>query len=85
MTSTVTYMVMARPVTNLGHQEGRRVFREGPKFFQLCPIFLNYVQHIFPGGNIFLGELRHPCASLVTGLVMASLRFIVTSQFSFLC
>ena len=26
-----------RPVTSLGHQEGRSVFREGPKFFELCP------------------------------------------------
>jgi len=39
------------PVTSLGHQEGRRVFREGPKIFELCPIFLNYVQHIFPRGG----------------------------------
>jgi len=45
-----------RPVTSLRHQEGRRVFREGPKFFELRPIFLKYVQHIFPGGaNNFLG------------------------------
>jgi len=28
---------MTRPVTSLGHQEGRRVFWEGPKFFKLCP------------------------------------------------
>jgi len=45
-------------------QEGRRVFREGPKFFGLCPKFLNYVQHIFPGGvKNFLGAkplLRPP-------------------------
>jgi len=55
----------SRPVTSLGHQEGRRVFREGPRFFEPCPIFLNYVQHIFPGGpKIFLGGLR----PLVTGL-----------------
>jgi len=40
-----------RPVTSLGHQEGRRVFREGPKFFELCKIFLNYVQHIFSRGG----------------------------------
>jgi len=54
-----------RLVTSLGHQEGRRVFREGPKFFELCPIVLNYVQHIFPGrANNFL----FPCAPLVTGL-----------------
>jgi len=42
---------MCRPVTSLGHQWGRGVFWEGPKFFKLCPIFLNYVQHIFPGGS----------------------------------
>jgi len=29
---------------------GRRVFWEWPKFFKLCPILSNYVQHIFPGG-----------------------------------
>jgi len=33
---------------NIGfHQEGRRVFWEGPKFFELYPIFSNYIQHIF--------------------------------------
>ena len=37
----------------MGHQKGRRVFREGPKVFELCPIFLNYVQHIFPEGEKF--------------------------------
>ena len=42
-----------RPVTTLGHQEGRRVFWEGPKVFELCPIVLNDVQHIFPGGRKF--------------------------------
>jgi len=50
-----------RPVTSLGHQEGRRVFREGPKFFELCPLFSNYIQHVFPGGTKnFLGGLRPP-------------------------
>ena len=45
-----------RPVTSRGHKEGRRVFREGPKYFELCPIVLNYVRHIFPGGaKFFLG------------------------------
>jgi len=29
--------------------EGQKVFREGPTFFELCPIFLNYVQKIYPG------------------------------------
>ena len=33
---------------------GGRVFWEGPKFFKLCPVVLNYVQHILPGeGKIF--------------------------------
>jgi len=38
------------------------VFREGPKFFEICPIFLKYAQHIFPGGGrkIFWGWLRPP-------------------------
>ena len=40
----------SRPVTNLGHQAGRRVFWEGAKFFKLFPIASNYVQRIFPGG-----------------------------------
>jgi len=54
-----------RPVTSLGHQGGRRVFWEWPKLFKLCPILLNNVQNIFPGGReFFLGEF----APLVTGL-----------------
>jgi len=44
-----TLHLLHRPVTSLGHQEGRRIFREWPKAFKLCPRFLNYVQHIFPG------------------------------------
>jgi len=40
-----------RPVTSLGHQEGRKVFREGPKFFKLCPIFLNMSNTFFQGGE----------------------------------
>jgi len=44
-------VMWSRPVTSLGHQEGRRVFSEGPKVFKLCPIVSNYVQHIFPGGE----------------------------------
>jgi len=50
-----------RPVTSLGHQGGRRVFWEGTKFFKLCPIILNYAQHIFTSGaENFLGWLRVP-------------------------
>jgi len=52
-----------RPLTSLGHQDGRRIFREAPKLFELCGIFLKNVQHIFPGGRkVFLGRFRPPCA-----------------------
>jgi len=48
----------------LGTRGGRRVFREGPKFFELCPIFKNYVQHIIPGvAKIFLGGISPPVPS----------------------
>jgi len=51
-----TVRLKHRLVTSLGHQERRRVFPEGPKLFELCPIFLNCVQHILPGGRkIFRG------------------------------
>ena len=43
-----------RPVTSLGNQGEQRVFWEGPKFFKLYQIVLNYVQHIFPGGRKIL-------------------------------
>ena len=59
-----THMMAGRPVTSLGHQEGRRVFRDGPKFFELCQIILNYAQHIFPWGG-----WRIFCSPLVTGLL----------------
>ena len=56
-----THTILHRSVTNLRHQEGRRVFWEGPKIFELCPIVLNYVQHILPGGaKYLLGGLRPP-------------------------
>jgi len=32
---------------------GAKSFLRGAKFFELCPIFLNYVQHVFPGGENF--------------------------------
>ena len=44
--------VSPRALTSLGYQEGRRVFWEGPKCFELCPIVLNNVQHNFPGWAI---------------------------------
>jgi len=57
---------LLRPVTSLGHQEGRRVFWEGLKSFELCSVVLNDVQHIFLRGKKFLGEAWHPPP--VTGL-----------------
>ena len=61
----------SRPVTSLGHQEGRRVFREGLKFFELCPIFWNYAQHIFSGRRAknFLGA---DLPRLITGLLSSN-------------
>ena len=63
--------LVGRPVTSVGHQEGRRVFWEGPKNFGLCPIVLNDVQHIFPEGEkIFLGGIHPPAPPLVAGLLV---------------
>ena len=57
----VSLALQTRPVTSLWHQEGRRVFWEGPKCFGLCPIIWNYVQHIFPRGEkFFLGGFAPP-------------------------
>jgi len=66
---------MVRPVTSLGQQEEQRVFREGSKFFKLCPMFLNYVPHIFPEGDeIFSrGSLAPPASTLVTVLSMVNM------------
>ena len=56
-------MCSIKPVTSLGHQEGRWVFWERPKSFAICPLFSNYIQHIFPGGaKNFLEGLRSPPA-----------------------
>ena len=59
-----------RPVPSSGHQGGRRVFLEGPKFLTLCPIHLNYVQNIFPwwGRTFFFSRGGRKSPSLVTGL-----------------
>jgi len=32
----------SRPVTSLGHQSGRRIFWEGPKFFKVCPTHFSW-------------------------------------------
>ena len=41
----------SRSVTTVEHQGGRRFFWEGPKFFELCPIVLNYVHYNFSRGG----------------------------------
>ena len=59
-------MNSSRPVTRLEPKERRRVFWEGPKFFKLCLVVLNYLQHIFLGERTFFqGEYAPP---LVSGL-----------------
>jgi len=61
LTADVLAYNTSRPVTSLGHQVRPRAFWEGTKFFKLCPIILNYVQHIFPrGANNVVGGLRPP-------------------------
>ena len=45
----------------LGTPGARRVFWEGPKNFELCPVVSKYFQHILPGrAKDFLGVLRPP-------------------------
>ena len=62
-------LVGVRPVTSLEHQGWRRVFWEGPKFFKLCPILSNYVQHTFTRGGENFSRGSRPTAPLVMGLV----------------
>ena len=47
-----TFMVMPRNQarSQLRTAGGEKSFLRGPKFFKLCPMVLNNVQHIFPGG-----------------------------------
>jgi len=54
----------------LGIPRGAKSFLRGAQNFSLCPIDLNYVQNIFPGGakNI-LGGASPPCGPLVTSLI----------------
>jgi len=61
-----------RRVTSLGHQGGQ--------FFKLCPIVLNYVQHIFPGGaGEKFSNAPHP-PGYGTELTMTVLLHLVTHQ-----
>jgi len=49
---------------------GAKIFLRRAQNFELCPIILNYVQHIFPGGaKIFQGGFAPLRTPLVTGLV----------------
>ena len=52
-----TRYVQAR--NQLGTPVGR--FWEEPKYFKLCPMVLNYVQHILQGDKIFRRVSRPPC------------------------
>jgi len=70
---------MSQDVTSLEHQGGRKVFWEVPKFFKLCPIVLNYAQHIFPGWRKIFWGLLPPCASPVYGPVMSHFRVTLRS------
>jgi len=65
-----------RHVTSLGHQGVRRVFWEGQKFFEPCPIVLSFVQHVFPGEAKNFPRGLLPPAPLVT--VLASLHMVQT-------
>ena len=41
---------------------GAKIFPREVQIFEQCPIFINYVQHIFPGGGAknFVGVLAPP-------------------------
>jgi len=64
--ATLVVQDRTRPVTSIGHQVGRRVFWEGPKFYEQRPIVLNYFHHNFPGGAKKFAGGSLP--TLVTGL-----------------
>jgi len=63
----IIYHCQAR--NQLGTPGGAKSLLRGVQHFKLCPIVLNYVQHIFPAGakNILGG----PAPPLVTGLITA--------------
>jgi len=64
-TSKCVQILHLLPIVRINRQQvpnqletpgGAKTFWEGPKFFELCPIVLNYVQQIFPRGTKkFLG------------------------------
>ena len=73
-----------RPVTSLGHQEGRRVFWEGPNFFfAVSNIFKLYPTHFSRGTKNFLGGLRPlPAPPLATGLLCTGARQLHVNMYT---
>jgi len=57
------------PVTSLGHQEGRRVFWEGPNFWTMSNIFKLCPTHFSRGSENFSRGGFAPCTPLITGLL----------------
>ena len=72
-----------RFVTTLGHQVVRRVFWQRPNFFKLCPIVLNYVQHIFTGGIKKLGGSSPALHPLVRCWLWYSCLLVLLSRCAF--
>jgi len=69
----------------LGTSGGAKSFPRGAQIFELCPIFFNYVQHIFSqGAKNILGGFA-PLRPLVTGLCMFKRIFLGTKRFGGHC
>jgi len=64
------YCLRTRPATSLGHQVGRRVFWEGPKFFKLCPTHFSREGEKLLGGTspVWLRACSKPVPSPRGGL-----------------
>ena len=68
-TTILIYRNSSSQVRNqLGTPAGAKSFLRGAQFFELCPILLNYVQHIFIDGEKKFQGGFSPRAPLVTGL-----------------
>jgi len=63
----ILHFTTAEARNQLGTLGGVKSVPKGVQFFKLCPIVLNYVQHIFPGGLKFS---RGASPLLVTGLLL---------------
>ena len=72
----------SRPVTSLWHQGGKKFSGRASTFFKLCPIILNYVQHIFPGGSKNLPGKKASGAPLSYGPVSETLKPRVSGNLS---